>query len=96
MSVYLEIVTSPNCAHSPKAVKLAQKLLKKMHGVNFQEVSMITQWGMQKAQEYGVSATPAIVVNGRIAFVGVPEAGKFKKMIDDEIKKESEQNSYFF
>ncbi|OIO20757.1 hypothetical protein COV61_01885 [Candidatus Micrarchaeota archaeon CG11_big_fil_rev_8_21_14_0_20_47_5] len=96
MTIYLEVITSPNCPHSPRAVRLAQNVLKEMHGVAFQEVSMITSQGMQIAQAYGVNATPAIVLNGRISFVGVPAKKVLQKMLDEELKKETEKNSYFF
>ncbi|MEM2963257.1 MAG: thioredoxin family protein [Candidatus Anstonellales archaeon] len=96
MAIFLEIVTSPNCPHSPKAVKLAQEILKKTKGIGFREVNMITEWGMQRAQAFGVTATPTIILNGRVIFVGIPEKKALERVLKDEIRKEREKQSYFF
>ncbi len=96
MSIFLEVITSPNCPHSPRAVRLAQELLKDTKGIGFQEVNMITQWGMQRAQGYGVSATPTLILNGRVIFVGIPGKKALRELLVEEIRREKENNSYFF
>ena len=57
---------------------------------------MITQNGQQRAQEYGVKATPTIVINGRPAFVGIPDPAMLKQKINSAIRDERDRDSYFF
>ncbi len=96
MSTYVEIITSPNCPHSPKATRLLQSVISKMGDVHFVEVSMITEKGQMIAENYGVEATPAIIINGAMAFVGVPTKSEAKGMIKDAMRSEREKTNYFF
>jgi small redox-active disulfide protein 1 len=96
MATYIEIITSPNCPHSPKAVRVAQKVVSEMNSVILHEVSMITEAGRARAEQYGVESTPAIAVNGQIAYVGVPGEKRLKHIIDDAVREERQKTNYFF
>jgi len=96
MTTYVEIITSPNCPHSPKAVRLAQKIVLGMNSVVLHEVSMITDAGRARAEEYGVDSTPAIAVNGHIAYVGIPGEKRLRHIIDDAVRDERSRTNYFF
>ena len=96
MVTFVEIITSPNCPHSPKAVRMAQQVVGAMPNVHFVEVSMITSQGQQIADNYGVNATPAITINGRLAYVGVPNKKMLFEMIDTARKDEAAKLNYFF
>lgn len=96
MATYVEVITSPNCPHSQKALRLAQRVVTTMDSVILQEVSMITQQGQQRAHDYGVKATPTIAINGRVEFVGIPEQEALREKIKYAVKDERERDSYFF
>ncbi|MFA5106659.1 MAG: thioredoxin family protein [Candidatus Micrarchaeia archaeon] len=96
MSTYVEIITSPNCPHSPKATRRLQSILGKMGNVHFVEISMITEQGQMIAESYGVEATPAIIINGSMAYVGVPTTSEVRGMIKDAVRDQREKMSYFF
>ncbi|MDD5317994.1 MAG: thioredoxin family protein [Candidatus ainarchaeum sp.] len=94
--VYLEVVTSPNCVHSPKAMKLARSLARKRGDVVLVEVSIATNEGLERAKAFNIQATPTIAVNGKVAFVGVPTAEALCAMVIEEQRREKERTSYFF
>ncbi len=96
MTTFVEIITSPNCPHSPHAMRIAQKAVLGMGAVVVHEVSMITEAGKERADEYGVESTPTIAVNGRVAYVGVPGLREMRGMITDAIREEEQRTNYFF
>ncbi len=40
----------------------------------------------QRTTEYGISAVPAITINGKLKFVGVPKRDDLVKVIKQELK----------
>ncbi|HQT44580.1 MAG TPA: thioredoxin family protein [Candidatus Micrarchaeota archaeon] len=96
MQTYIEIITSPNCPHSPRAAKMLQTLVGKMGDVHYIEISMLTEQGQQIAENYGVEATPAIIINGAMAFVGVPTKTEMAGMIKDAKRTMRDKTNYFF
>jgi len=95
--IFIEIITSPNCPHSPRALKLARKLVSKFKfPVILQECSIVTEEGQAKAYELNVESTPAILINGRVTFVGVPTANELMDAVMQVKSKEDYRNTYFF
>jgi len=95
--IFIEIITSPNCPHSPRALKVASKLVSKFKfPVILQECSIETEEGQARAYEFSVDSTPAVVINGRVAFLGVPSQGELKDAVMKVKEKEEERNTYFF
>lgn len=95
--IFIEVITSPNCPHSPKALKVARELITKCKfPVILQESSIITEEGQIRAYEFNVDSTPAILINGRVAFVGVPTADELRNAVMEVKEKEEERNTYFF
>jgi protein-disulfide isomerase len=94
--VYLEVVTSPNCVHSPKAMRIARGIARRQANLILVEVSIATNEGLERAKEFNVQATPTIAVNGKVAFVGVPTPEVLQTIVTEEERKEKERTSYFF
>ena len=95
--IFIEIITSPNCPHSPKALKVASKLVSKCKfPVILRESSLETEEGQARAYEFLVESTPAILINGKLTFVGVPTAGELKDAVVEAQAKERDRNTYFF
>ena len=68
----IEVFTSPTCPHCPQALMMAKQVAIQIPGIQVVELSTATPQGMAKAAFYGVQAVPAIFINGKKAFVGVP------------------------
>jgi len=95
-SIYVEVLTSPNCVHSPRAMKIARGLARKRKNMVLMEVSIATEQGMERAKEFDAKATPAIAVNGRLVYVGVPSPEDFESIVAREAANEKERTSYYF
>lgn len=96
MTLCIEVITSPNCPHSQGTMRMAQKVVSKMDAVLLQEVSIVTPFGQEKAAEYGVTAFPSIVIDGKVAFVGVPEEDGLRFLIYDAVIDKRDRENYFF
>ena len=95
--ILIEVLTSPDCPHSPRALKIAKHTVAglRMPAV-VREVSIATDEGKARAMECEIAATPTITINGRIAYVGVPSQKKMLALLDYAIDREKESTSYFF
>ncbi|MFH1285223.1 MAG: thioredoxin family protein [Candidatus Micrarchaeota archaeon] len=96
--IYLEVLTAEKCPFSSKAVKLAKAVVSKTKGTKFvmRELSLDSDEGQAKAKEMDIEATPAITINGRLAFVGVPSKPQLQTAISLELQRMKERNSCFF
>ncbi len=96
LATHIEVVTSPNCPYSEEAVEIARRVITRMTSVIFTEVSTITSEGQEIAESYGVRNTPAVIINGKLVNVGLPEADELKRHILGAVKEEQHRLNYFF
>ncbi|MFH0818110.1 MAG: thioredoxin family protein [Candidatus Micrarchaeota archaeon] len=96
--IHLDILTSPNCPYSPKALRVAQRVISRHKEVPIllREVSVATHEGEEMAEAFEIDSTPTFAINGRIAFVGVPAPEVLSNIIHEELEREKSRNSYFF
>jgi glutaredoxin len=95
--IYIEVITSPSCPHSPKALKVASRFVSKCNfPVIVHESSIITEEGQARADELSLESTPAIIINGRLTFIGVPTQHELKDAVMEAKEKEEARNTYFF
>ena len=95
MKVFVEVITAPNCPHSPKAFRAAQRIVTTMKDVVLEEVNTITQQGQERADSYGIKSTPVIAINGRVAYVGLPKEPELKHMIEMALREERDRQNYY-
>jgi predicted DsbA family dithiol-disulfide isomerase len=60
------------------------------------ESSIISEEGQARADELSLKSTPAILINGRLTFVGVPTQHELKDAVMEAKEKEEDRNTYFF
>ncbi len=96
--IHIDVLTSPNCPYSPKAIRVAQRVISRQKGIPilFREISVATHEGEEMAEMFEIDSTPTFAVNGKIAFIGVPAPGVLSEIIKEELDKERSRNSYFF
>lgn len=71
---------------------MAQSLVEKVHhdfpGLTYRIVDLVES--PKLGVKYGVFSTPAIAINGRLAFSGIPKEEELRKKLEEEAKnKES-------
>ena len=95
--ILVEILTDPNDVNSPRIMKVAKSVVSKMDiPVMIREVSLATDEGAHRAQEYELDAAPSILVNGRLAYVGSPSPDEFRKIIQETVKREHSSSAHYF
>ena len=74
MVLKIDVFTSVFCRHSPRAVNLMKRLAPGFKGsLEWNEISIETSEGKEKAKIIGIDSVPTIVIDGKIVFVGTPE-----------------------
>ncbi|MEB3845181.1 MAG: thioredoxin family protein [Desulfurococcales archaeon] len=87
--VYIETIVTPSCPYCPYAVLLANMLAYEAYKRGNPKVISDTVEAYENpdiADKYGVTSVPAIALNGRLVFVGVP----YEEDFIDYVKAASE------
>jgi len=78
--VLIEIFVAPEgCPSCGKAQRLVRQVAPDYAGVDVREVH-ITE-AADRVVQYGVFTTPFIVIDGRVAFVGVPRESELRRRL---------------
>jgi thiol-disulfide isomerase/thioredoxin len=72
--VLIEVLALSGCSHCPAAAEMAYRVASQYDNVDVAIVNVATPEGELKARKLGVMGVPAIVINGKLAFVGTPQA----------------------
>lgn len=86
MRVKIEIFYSPICLHCPPAIDLLREVCAKYGNIEIEEVNVWDERGAAKAIEYKISLVPAIVINGKVTFLGLPDREKLIEAIETALK----------
>lgn len=80
--IQIEVLTSPSCSYCPLAVNMVKEVANSLPDVIAFETSVSTQEGYKKAVSHGISGVPTILINNKVAFVGVPPSvNSLKQMV---------------
>ncbi len=82
--VHIETIVTPSCPYCPYAVLLANMFAYEAYKRGNPKVISDTVEAYENpdiADKYGVTSVPAIAINGRIAFVGVPYEEDFIRYV---------------
>lgn len=84
--LYIELITGSSC---PACVTMKDRLKMVIHDldpsqIDFQEINVLEE--IDYAVELGVINTPAIVLNGKLAFSAVPSLKKLRNTLQDYLK----------
>ena len=67
------------------AQRLVEKAARDIPGLSYRVIDLMES--PEIGARYGVLSTPAIAINGRLAFSGVPGENALRKKLEEEIKK---------
>jgi len=87
--VKVEILVSPKCAYCDavkrRVYKVVEELKAQKIDVSVKETDVIRH--PEIMLKYEITSTPAIAVNGKLAFIGVPKEEEIKHHIESLVKK---------
>jgi len=85
MSVKVEVFSSPGCSKCGQAKEVLRKLADEIGGgrIEWREVNVLEE--LDYAVNLGVLSTPAIVINGKLIFTGLPSVRKLRTELDRQL-----------
>lgn len=75
MTAQVALVVAEWCPVCPRARELWRSL-KKEYDFHYDEIDIASPSGEQLVSEFNILSVPTTIINGRVAFVGVPEHGE--------------------
>lgn len=80
----IEVFYTPTCPYCPGAKKLVREVAPSFEGAV--EVEEVNAWEEQeRVAKYGITGVPAIVIDGKLRFVGVPNREDLVKAIKEAL-----------
>jgi len=81
MPIQVEVFSAPGCSKCGHAKTVLRKLADDIGGerIHWREVDILEE--MDYAVELGVLSTPAIAIDGRLAFTGLPSEKKLRAVL---------------
>lgn len=95
--VYIETIVTPSCPYCPYAVLLAHMFAYESfkQGIRAIVSNAIEAYeNTDIAEKYGIMSVPAVAVNGRVAFMGVPYEEDFIEYIEALVKGEPRRRGF--
>ncbi len=83
--IVIEILSSAECENCSIAKRVIEEMVKGMEDVEVREINIIKN--PEYAAKYQVMVTPAIVINDKLEFSGVPDEKKLLERLE-EIRRE--------
>jgi len=84
--VKIEVFYTEMCPYCPAALELVREVGAKFSDIIVEEVNTSTSEGMARANGYRIFSVPTIVINGKVAFVGVPEKEELIKAVKTKLE----------
>lgn len=85
MNLHIEIFSSPGCSKCGHGKIMLGKIADEIGKgrISWQEVNILER--MDYAIELGVLSTPAIAIDGKLVFVGLPSEKKLRKELEKRL-----------
>ena len=86
MAIEITILTAPICATCDQAKALVQKMVeqgqgaREFPGLSYRTIDVAES--PEIATRYGILSTPAIIINDKLAFRGVPKEKALRKKLE--------------
>ncbi|MEM5814406.1 MAG: thioredoxin family protein [Candidatus Aenigmatarchaeota archaeon] len=85
--VEINVLKTKMCPHCPKASEMARKVAQKIgSGTVVKETFLDTPEGGKVAMKYRVMTVPAIVINNKLRFMGMPSEEALLSAVQAELK----------
>ena len=81
MMIKVEVFSSTGCGKCGQAKEVLRRIVQEMDGgIEWREVNVLEE--MDYAVSLGVMSTPAIAIDGKLVFSGLPSSGKLRAALD--------------
>ena len=83
--ISVQVFTSDECPYCPKAMEMVKEVSKKYKEVVWTQTSIDKFAGRKLALNFGIPAVPAIAIDGKLIFIGIPSTNEFEQEIQKKI-----------
>ncbi len=89
MTLKIEVFTAPGCGKCGKAKTRLKKVVEQLNldGIEWREVNILDE--LDYTVELGILTTPAIAMNGKLVFSGLPSAKAMLKTVSEHLHEVS-------
>ncbi len=85
-SIKIEVFSSPGCSKCGHAKEMLRKVAEELNtdNITWREVNILDE--LDYSVKMGVMSTPAIAINDKLVFSGLPSAKKLRAYLEDKLK----------
>lgn len=77
------VLTSAKCPYCPKTINLLKQVSKRFKELVWKTLDVDTLEARRLIRQMGIESVPAILINGKLHFVGLPKKPDLEKRIKD-------------
>ena len=78
----VQVIYTQMCPHCPAAKELFRDL-KKGYKFDYEEIDAMTEKGQELVNKHRIMSVPTVIINNKVAFIGVPPKEKAIAAIKD-------------
>ncbi|VAX15704.1 hypothetical protein MNBD_IGNAVI01-3033 [hydrothermal vent metagenome] len=85
--IKIEVFSSPGCSKCQRAKEILRNMVAELEEnlIDWREVNILEE--LNYSVKLGVLSTPAIAVNGKLVFTGLPSAKKLNAYLEQKISE---------
>lgn len=76
----VKVFSTPGCSSCVRAKELLERVIGDYPGVKIKEINILDH--PKDAVKYGIMSSPAIVINEKVEFIGVPSEKNLRKLLE--------------
>lgn len=81
--IKVELVKNKGCTHCAQVKSLLEKLQLDYPDMQIEEILMTTDKGMKLVQKHGIMASPGVIINGELAFIGGASESQLREKLNE-------------
>ena len=78
--ILIEVVSAPGCSKCARAKEVIRNHIENMKDIDIKEINIAEN--PELAVKHGIMSTPALIINGKLAFTGAPSEDELKKYLN--------------
>jgi len=82
--IKVELIYTKVCPHCPHAKEIFREL-KKKYKFDYKEIDALSKEGQKLVQKFKIMSVPTIIIDGKVAFIGVPLKDKAEAAVKPAI-----------
>lgn len=83
--IKINVFTTTKCPYCKKAMEMIKDVANKHKEIVWKQTSIDEFSGRKEAMNYGIPAVPAIAINGKLVFIGLPTEEEFTIEVENKL-----------